>query len=117
LGDVPSAGLDYIRAERELKYRQAILDILMRQYDAARLDEAQDAAIIQVLEPAVAPDQQSSPERIWIILISALAGLCSGCLFAMFSWWQSILRSDPERAGQLRNMRGAFLGRESPATP
>ena len=63
LGDVPGAGMEYLRAEHELKYRQAIFDVLMKQYDAARLDEAKDAAIIQVVEPAIEPDRQSSPKR------------------------------------------------------
>ena len=37
--------------------------MLMKQYDAARLDEAKDAAIIQVVEPAIEPDRRSSPKR------------------------------------------------------
>ena len=58
LEDVPGAGLEYLRAEHELKYRQAMFDLLIKQYDAARLDESKDAAIIQVVEPAIVPDQR-----------------------------------------------------------
>ncbi|MEA2544704.1 MAG: hypothetical protein QOH35_6070, partial [Acidobacteriaceae bacterium] len=47
LGDVPGAGMEYLRAEHELKYRQAMFDLLLKQYDAAKLDESKDAAIIQ----------------------------------------------------------------------
>ena len=57
LGDVPAAGMEYLRAEHEVKYRQAIFDLLLKQYDAAKLDEAKDAAIIQVVEPAIEPEQ------------------------------------------------------------
>ncbi len=42
--------MEYLRAEHEVKYRQTMFDLLMKQYDAARLDEAKDAAIIQVVE-------------------------------------------------------------------
>jgi hypothetical protein len=62
LEDVPGAGLEYLRAEHELKYRQAMFDLLIKQYDAARLDESKDAAIIQVVEPAIVPDRRSSPQ-------------------------------------------------------
>ena len=51
LGDVPGAGMEYLRAEHELKYRQAMFDLLLKQYDAAKLDESKDAAIIQSLNP------------------------------------------------------------------
>ncbi len=50
LGDVPGAGLEYLRAEHELKYQQALFDLLIKQFDAARLDEAKDAAVIQVVD-------------------------------------------------------------------
>ena len=52
LGNVPAAGLEYLRAAHELQYQQALYDMLMKQYDAAKLDESKEAAIIQVVEPA-----------------------------------------------------------------
>jgi tyrosine-protein kinase Etk/Wzc len=61
LHDVPGAGMEYLRAEHELRYRQAIFDFLMKQYDVARRDESKEAAVIQVLEPAIEPDRRSSP--------------------------------------------------------
>src|SRR6202044_977210 len=70
LEDVPGAGLEYLRAEHELKYRQAMFDMLIKQYDAARLDESKDAAIIQVVEPAIVPDRTSSPKPALIVLLS-----------------------------------------------
>jgi tyrosine-protein kinase Etk/Wzc len=36
LGNVPAAGLEYLRAAHELQYRQALFDMLMKQYDAAK---------------------------------------------------------------------------------
>ncbi len=62
LSDIPGAGMEYLRAEHEVKYRQTMFDLLIKQYDAARLDEAEDAAIIQVVEAAIAPDRRSSPK-------------------------------------------------------
>lgn len=81
LGDVPSAGLEYVRAQHDLLYRQTLYDLLIKQYDAARLDEAKEAAIIQVVEPATEPDRKSAPRRAWIVLGAMLLGL-----FASFTW-------------------------------
>jgi tyrosine-protein kinase Etk/Wzc len=110
LEDVPGAGLEYLRAEHELKYRQAIFDLLIKQYDAARLDESKDAAIIQVVEPAIEPDRKSSPKRALIVLLSMSGGLFAGCLLVLLGWWKESFQSDPRAAKQLRDLKKAFLG-------
>ena len=62
-GSVPEAGLQYARKLRDLKYSETIFEMLAKQYEAARLDEAKTAAVIQVLDPAIEPDRKSSPKR------------------------------------------------------
>lgn len=74
VGNVPEAGLQYVRKLRDVKYAETIFEILAKQYEAARLDEAKTAAIIQVLDPAIEPDRKSSPPRTLIIVIATLLG-------------------------------------------
>ncbi len=81
LADVPGASLMYLSAQHELLYRQTLYDLLIKQYDAARLDEAKEAAIIQVVEPAVEPDRKSSPERALIVLLCTALGFFAGLAF------------------------------------
>jgi uncharacterized protein involved in exopolysaccharide biosynthesis len=64
LAKVPGAGLEYLRRLRELKYREALFELLIKQYEVARIDEAKDAAIIQVVDKAVRPEVQL---RDWLI--------------------------------------------------
>jgi tyrosine-protein kinase Etk/Wzc len=73
-GNVTQAALDYERAMREVKYRETIQDLLTRQYEGARVDEAREGALIQIVEPAVPPDRPAGDKR-WIVL--------SGLLFAL----------------------------------
>ncbi len=75
LADVAGAGADYLRAEHELEYRQALFDLLLKQYDAARWDESRNAAVIQVVEEAIPPDVKSAPRRTLIVLIFTAIGL------------------------------------------
>jgi tyrosine-protein kinase Etk/Wzc len=110
LGDVPGAGMEYLRAEHELKYRQAMFDLLLKQYDAAKLDESKDAAIIQVVEPAIEPDRRSSLKPPLMILLFTLGGAFAGCLLALLLWWKECLQSDPRMAKQLGTLRSAFVG-------
>jgi len=108
LRDVPSAGLEYLSAEHEVKYRQALFDLLIKQYDAAKLDEAKEAAIIQVVEPAIEPDHKSSPKRALITLLFTLAGCVAGMLIVLIKWWKDILYSDPIVAKLLKELRDAL---------
>jgi uncharacterized protein involved in exopolysaccharide biosynthesis len=81
LEDVAGAGLDYLRAEHELQYQQMVFDILLKQYDAARLDEAKEAAVIQAVESAIPPDEKSSPHRTLIVLAFAMLGFLGACSY------------------------------------
>jgi tyrosine-protein kinase Etk/Wzc len=74
-GNVPEAGLQYVRKLRDMKYAETIFELLTKQYEAARLDEARTAAVIQVVDPAIEPDRKSSPPRILIVVIVTLLGL------------------------------------------
>ncbi len=113
LGNVPAAGLEYLRAAHELAYRQALFDMLMKQYDAARLDEAKDAAIIQVVEPAIEPDRKSSPKRAIILLLSIFVGFFAGCILALLELGRNIVQSDPIAAKQFEELSYALMGRKS----
>jgi tyrosine-protein kinase Etk/Wzc len=73
---LPEASLDYIRRLRDLKYHEALFEILAKQYEAARIDEARLAPVLQVVDSAVVPDKKSWPPR-------ALLIFAAGCLGAM----------------------------------
>jgi uncharacterized protein involved in exopolysaccharide biosynthesis len=76
-GKIPEAGMDYIRKLRDVKYNEMIFELLAKQFEVAKLDEAREGAIIQVVDPAVPPDKKSFPKPslivpgvtlIWILL-------------------------------------------------
>jgi tyrosine-protein kinase Etk/Wzc len=108
LGDVPSAGLDYLRAQHELLYRQTLYDLLIKQYDAARLDEAKEAAIIQVLEPATEPDRKSAPHRVWIALSATILGLFAAAFYILTATAFARARRSPEISIQFSALKAAL---------
>jgi tyrosine-protein kinase Etk/Wzc len=83
---VPALQLDYLRRAREVKYHEALFETLSKQLEAARLDEAREAPLLQVLDPPSLPDTKSSPKRLLICLVGFALGLCSGCIWAI---WRS----------------------------
>jgi uncharacterized protein involved in exopolysaccharide biosynthesis len=80
---VPALALDYVRKEREVKYHEALFEMLARQYESARLDEAHEAPLLQILDPADYPDSKSGPPRMLIALGGLLLGLLAGCAWVL----------------------------------
>jgi uncharacterized protein involved in exopolysaccharide biosynthesis len=113
LGNVPAAGLEYLRASHEVQYQQALFDMLMKQYDAAKLDESKDAAIIQVVELAIEPDHKSTPKRALIVLVATFLGLFAGCILALLLWGKELVQSDPITARRLEELSYALRGPKS----
>ncbi|WP_426104735.1 Wzz/FepE/Etk N-terminal domain-containing protein [Massilia sp. TSP1-1-2] len=78
------AGLENIQSMRDLKYHQMLYELLAKQYEAARLDEAKDASLIQVLDPAAEPERKSGPNRPLIVVVATLLALFAAILWAFF---------------------------------
>ena len=69
------AGLESVRLLRDFKYKQMLYELLAKQYEVARLDEAKDPSLIQVLDPAVTPEKKFRPKRALLVAASTLLAL------------------------------------------
>lgn len=95
-GRVPTAGLEYLRKEREVKYRETIFELLARQFELAKLDEAKQGALVQVVDAAAPPDHRSSPKRAIIVIFATLAGFFVGIFVALLQAVFQTMKSDPQ---------------------
>jgi uncharacterized protein involved in exopolysaccharide biosynthesis len=107
-GRVPEAGLEYVRKLRDVKYNETIFDILARQFELAKLDEAKQGALIQVVDPAIPPDRRSFPKRALIVIGATFAGFLIGVFCALFQAGFQRLNADPETTAKLRLLRRAL---------
>jgi uncharacterized protein involved in exopolysaccharide biosynthesis len=80
---LPEAELDYLRSRREVKYHESVYEFLSKQLEAARIDEAKDAVILQVVDKAVTPEKKSHPRRLLIILVTTAFAFFASCLGAI----------------------------------
>jgi uncharacterized protein involved in exopolysaccharide biosynthesis len=85
IAGVPEAGLEYRRGLREVKYRESLLDLLTKQYELARVDEAKDVPIIQVMDRAIPPELKSWPHRAFLISSIGLFSLFLGVTVAFLT--------------------------------
>ncbi|MBP7581215.1 MAG: hypothetical protein KA757_09415 [Vogesella sp.] len=91
---LPQDGLAYIRAVREVKYNEALLELMAKQYEFARVEEGRDSSMIQVLDVATAPDQKSKPKRSLIVMSGVLLGLMLGVLTVFIRPFVAKLRAN-----------------------
>jgi tyrosine-protein kinase Etk/Wzc len=103
-GRIPQAGLDYVRKVREVKYNETIFDILARQYEAAKLDEAKEGALVQVVDVARPPDWKSGPSRLKMAVIGALIGWFLASVWVIFREALHAVQANPEYAVAIRRM-------------
>jgi capsule polysaccharide export protein KpsE/RkpR len=97
-GMMTEAAAEYETALREVKYRETIQDLLMRQYEGARVDEARQGALIQVVEPAVPPDKPS-PYRQWVFGGALLLALPFAAGAAQLAESLATIRGHCDRSG------------------
>ena len=105
-GQITEAGLDYLRKMRDVKYYETEVSILARQLELAKLDEAREGAMIQVVDPALPPDKRSWPKRGLISICAVVSGLTLGILFALLQGSLQRAERNPrvrEKIGRLRN--------------
>jgi uncharacterized protein involved in exopolysaccharide biosynthesis len=94
-GRVPEAGMEYIRRLRDVKYNETIFEILARQFEAAKLDEARQGALIQVVDLAIPPDKRSFPKRSLIVIGTTVLGFFFGVFLALMLAGLERMREDP----------------------
>ena len=110
-GKMPATLLEYKTRFREAKYRETIFELMAKQFEAAKLDEAKEAAIIQVVDPAVEPDRRSSPRRSLIVLIALLFGMFGSVMYALMSEAAVRMRRDPITGDRLRQLTRYFFSK------
>jgi tyrosine-protein kinase Etk/Wzc len=75
-------GLGNIQVLRDVKYHTMLYELLAKQYEVARLDEAKDIPMIQVLDVALVPERKFKPQRALIAILSAFLGLFIALIYA-----------------------------------
>ncbi len=88
-GRLPEVGIEYIRKLRDLKYNETLYELLTKAYEAARLDEARDAVIIQVVDKAIPPDKRAKPKRTLMVIVATFVGFFLSVFIAFILEWRN----------------------------
>lgn len=67
-----SAG-GYIEKYRDFKYQETLFELFARQFELAKVDEAREGSVIQVVDEAQPPERKSKPKKGIIAILAAFA--------------------------------------------
>jgi tyrosine-protein kinase Etk/Wzc len=107
-GRVTQAGMEYLRRYRELKYQETVFELLAKEFEIAKLDEAREGSIVQVVDQAVPPDRRSSPHRLWIILGTTIVAFIAALFWLSLRQRFSLASKLPENRHRLRVIKGLW---------
>jgi capsule polysaccharide export protein KpsE/RkpR len=109
VGKLPEAAVAYVRARRELKMQETLMEAMLRQFELAKMDEAKEGPLLQQVDPAMPPDYRSKPSRLLVALAGTLVALAGSALLVIVRSYS--LSQRPADQASRRNwatLRGAW---------
>lgn len=107
-GRVTQSGMEYLRRYRELKYQETIFELLAKEFEVAKLDEAREGSIVQVVDAAVPPDRRSSPHRTWIVIGTTIFAFFVATFWVWVRKGLATAFELPENRQRLRAIKGSW---------
>jgi capsule polysaccharide export protein KpsE/RkpR len=105
---LPLLGVTYFDLYRESKIQETVYELLTRQYELAKVEEAKQIPSVKVLDAAVVPTKKTFPHRLQLMVLGTIVGLALSVLWIFVRrWWNGIALDDPGR--QLLEEMGASV--------
>lgn len=111
------ANADYVARYRDFKYYETLYELFAKQFELAKVDEAREGSVIQVVDVARPPEKKSKPKK---AMVAVLTTFVTGFALLIFVFMRNSLKAadqDPETLEKLTQLRSAWhraLGRRNP---
>jgi len=103
---LPALGLTYYDLERKMRVDEALWEALTKQYETAKVEEAEQIPTVRVLDAANVPQRKSGPSRRLIMMIGALLSLLAAFISVLAgTFWEEM---DPEE--EPKKLIGEVIG-------
>ena len=103
LQQLPLLGNTYYDLARQAKINETVYEILTKQFELAKVEEAKEIPTIKVLDEPVVPERKIWPPRLLIILLGTVLAFCLGIVWIMGrDSWQALDSRNPRKLVLLR---------------
>ena len=103
-----SGDSDYTARYREFKYQETLFELFAKQYELAKLDEAREGAVVQVLDMAQTPEKKAKPKKAWIAILATMG---SGFALLLYVFIRQSIRNanqSPETAEKFIRLKASL---------
>ena len=101
-------GVEYVARYREFKYHETLFELMAKQFEVARIDEARDGAVIQVVDAALPPERKSAPRKSLIAVVAALVAFFVTVVFVFVRQAFRTTANDPTTSDKIARLRRMF---------
>jgi uncharacterized protein involved in exopolysaccharide biosynthesis len=98
-------GGDYVGRYRDFKYHEALFDLIAKQHELARMDEAREGTTVQVIDDAAIPERKAFPRRSVVVVVAMIAALALITLVLFIRAMISSMAGDVYQSKQLARLR------------
>jgi uncharacterized protein involved in exopolysaccharide biosynthesis len=97
--ELPALGLTYFDLERKVRVDEALWETLTKEYEAAKVQEAEEIPTVEVLDAADVPIAKSAPSRRSIVGAGFLISSFFACILVLFTtiWNEADPEGEPKR--------------------
>jgi uncharacterized protein involved in exopolysaccharide biosynthesis len=95
---MPEVGMEYIRLVRDVKVQETVHNLLMAQFEQAKINEARDMPTVQLLDKAVAAERKSRPKTVLNMAIAGALSMFVGIFLAFFLEYLERIRKREQTA-------------------
>lgn len=93
---LPTIGLTYYDLLRQAKIQETVFEVLTKQFELAKIEEAKSVPTVKVLDQAQLPERKTSPKRTLMTILGAmLAALFASLYIVGKTHWQAVSVSHP----------------------
>jgi capsule polysaccharide export protein KpsE/RkpR len=93
---LPLLGVRYLDLYRRSRIDEAAFELLSREYEIAKVQEAREVPSVAVLDVPKVPDKKSFPHRLPIMVLGTMLSFAAGAAIVLGrSGWREISRDDP----------------------
>ena len=96
---LPRLAVPYADLYREVQVQESVYQLLTQQYELARLEEAKDVPVVNIIDAPGIPEKKSFPPRLLLsLLLTASAAFLFSAALLIRNQWQQVQADDPGKA-------------------